>query len=460
MPCEGKFCSGCTLEESGVRRVPPEGNGSSKILLLGESPWVDEVKAGRPFSGAAGSYLDKLLRMTGITRSSLYITNVVNCKIPYLGYLDQFDAAPAIEQCQNYLDEAIRTVKPRVVLALGNVALRAACGVTGITSRQAYTHDSHWGIPCIPTFHPSYLMRGAHKLFGATAFAFLKAKEIAKGEYKRLPQSYLLDPPLEQARAYFASAPYEVAVDVETPRTSKVSKDEADELDDSYTLIRVGFNHTLGTAISMPYSEPYISLMKEFMAIPHRWILWNENYDIPRLLHNGFTIAGETLDAMWEWHFLQSDLLKGLDFVAPFFCDIPYWSDLADSQPAYYNACDNDATLRCHLGIKAALEKQGRWQAFETHCMRTGSVLKRMGPRGVLIDKVKQAVLKERLEAEYASSLADLQQQVPESVRKVKTWVKGPKVVTPEHKVEKITCPKCGGKCGQTVEEGYQASLL
>lgn len=423
--------------------MPPEGNGSSKILLLAESPWVDEIKAGRPFSGAAGSYLDKLLRMTGIDRFSLYITNVVNCKIPYLGYLDQFEAAPTIEQCRNYLDEAVRVVKPRVILALGNVALRAACGVTGITSRQAYTHDSHYGIPCIPTFHPSYLMRGAHKLFGATAFAFLKAKEIAKGEYKRLPQNYLLDPPLEEARAYFDAAPYEVAVDVETPRTSKVSKDEADELDDSYTLIRVGFSHTSGTAISMPYTQPYVDLMKEFMAKPHRWILWNENYDIPRLIHNGFTIAGETLDAMWEWHFLQSDLLKGLDFVAPFYSDIPYWSDLADAQPAYYNACDNDATLRCHLGIKAALVKQGRWNAFETHCRQPGIVLKQMSKAGILINKERQQSLKARLEKEHAKAIAKLQIDVPEAIKKLKQWKRSPKVITTDHIVEEVQCPKC-----------------
>src|SRR5215472_53233 len=163
----GPHCDGCPQEAIGERRILPDGKGSSRILIVGDSPWKDEIKQGKPFAGAAGAYLEKLIRMVGRERSDYIITNTMNCKPPRLQWTDSEEALPAITQCSPYLDELVRAVKPKVIIPLGNVALRRVCGVSGIQARQAYVHDSVFGIPAVPTFHPSFIMQGNHKFFGA-----------------------------------------------------------------------------------------------------------------------------------------------------------------------------------------------------------------------------------------------------------------------------------------------------
>ncbi|KKK77820.1 hypothetical protein LCGC14_2849750, partial [marine sediment metagenome] len=100
------------------------------------------------------------------TSSGQYSANgyvVSNCKPPTLNWTDQHwrpEVAKALAQCAPYLDDLVAQFKPRVVVPMGNVALRRSCGVSGIESRHSYVHESVWGIPAIPTFHPSYIMQG------------------------------------------------------------------------------------------------------------------------------------------------------------------------------------------------------------------------------------------------------------------------------------------------------------
>lgn len=459
---EGPYCSGCSQQEVGEKRLLPDGRGSSGILIVGDSPWNDEIRQGKPFAGAAGSYLDRLIRMIGRSRSDFLITNTMCCRPPRLGWTDSDESAPAITQCGPYLDDTIRAMKPKVIIPLGNVALRRCCGVSGIQARQAYVHDTHWGIPAVPTFHPSFIMQSNHKYFGAAAYAFKRAEEIAKGGFTRQSISYLIDAPPEHLEKYVTSGSGPMGIDIETPISSKVDEEEAEE-DPSYTIVRVSISVAPMTAATFPWSEPYISWLRAMLPTRRQLIMWNASFDEPRLIANGCNINGEVIDAMWMWHFLQSDLPKSLGFVSPFFTDLAAWKHLSESDLPLYSAIDSDATYRNYLGIRSALDKQGRWQAFQTHCQATGSILKRMGPRGILIDPSKQAELKARLEVEHQLALARLQLEVPESVRKLKTWKKGPKTITPQHITETLTCEKCGGigaKVPPKAEEAPKAQNL
>ncbi|KKM23989.1 hypothetical protein LCGC14_1609680, partial [marine sediment metagenome] len=123
---------------------------------------------------------------------------VSNCKPPTLNWTDQNfrpEVAKAFAQCAPYLDDLVAQFKPRVVVPMGNVALRRSCGVSGIESRHSYVHESVWGIPAIPTFHPSYIMQGNQKMGGAFVFALRRAMEAAKGALKPTKFELLLDPP-------------------------------------------------------------------------------------------------------------------------------------------------------------------------------------------------------------------------------------------------------------------------
>ena len=179
----GPKCSGCPNEMFGVKFIPPDGKGFQRIMVVGDSGWVDEARLGKPFMGAAGSFLDKhIFRRLGVNRDAFILTNTTWCRAPRLNFYDHAgpDAQEIINYCRPYLDELIEQTKPKVIVPLGNVAMRRILDVDGINSHQAYVHDSKYGIPVIPTFHPSFIMQNNHKYTPAMLFAFRRALEIAK----------------------------------------------------------------------------------------------------------------------------------------------------------------------------------------------------------------------------------------------------------------------------------------
>jgi uracil-DNA glycosylase family 4 len=112
-----KSCDYCQL--SGGRQVPGEGNPHADIMFIGEAPGKQEELAGRPFVGAAGRLLNRLLEDIGLKREDVYITNVIKCRPP-----QNRDPLPEeIEACRGWLDEQIRSIKPRVIILLGRHAL-------------------------------------------------------------------------------------------------------------------------------------------------------------------------------------------------------------------------------------------------------------------------------------------------------------------------------------------------
>ena len=92
----------------GVRFIEPDGTWYVGILLMGDSPWLDEIRMGRNFSGAAGYTLDRQLQLVNIDRRDLMVANTIWCKPLRLGWMDYpnryKDANDAIEHCRPNLD--------------------------------------------------------------------------------------------------------------------------------------------------------------------------------------------------------------------------------------------------------------------------------------------------------------------------------------------------------------------
>jgi len=106
---------------------------SPKLLLVGEAPGREEVKFSRPFSGAAGKHLDSFLELAGIDRQDIYITNAIKYRLskvnPKTGRLSNRPAAKdEIKSSRPCLLEEIDIIRPRCIVTLGNVPLRAVTG--------------------------------------------------------------------------------------------------------------------------------------------------------------------------------------------------------------------------------------------------------------------------------------------------------------------------------------------
>jgi DNA polymerase len=109
-------------------------------MLVGQNPGAEEDKIGRPFIGKAGKFLDKVIAKNGFNREELFVTNIVKHTSPK----NRKPLPDEIAACAPYLEEQIKTIKPKLVVLMGAVAWLA---------------PRVEGVKYVETYHPSAAMR-------------------------------------------------------------------------------------------------------------------------------------------------------------------------------------------------------------------------------------------------------------------------------------------------------------
>lgn len=154
-------CTQCALAESRTQVVFGVGDPEARLMFVGEAPGKNEDLQGEPFVGAAGRLLDSLLEEVGLSRSDVYIANVLKCRPP--GNRDP--RAEEIDACKGYLREQIRLISPEVVVTLGNFATKLLLNTeVGITRLRGRPHRWWLGAVLVPTFHPAAALRGGDRV--------------------------------------------------------------------------------------------------------------------------------------------------------------------------------------------------------------------------------------------------------------------------------------------------------
>ncbi len=156
-------CRRCRLHATRKNAVPGEGNVNSKIMIVGEAPGRTEDEMGRPFVGAAGNLLTKILRGFGVDRGDVYITNVVKCRPPN----NREPMDDETETCSIYLLSQLLLIKPKIVIALGNHAGRWFAdrfnlqwpGISRIRGRVLEGRIMDLELTVVPTYHPAAALR-------------------------------------------------------------------------------------------------------------------------------------------------------------------------------------------------------------------------------------------------------------------------------------------------------------
>ena len=149
-------CTRCKLHTSRTNIVFGEGDPQAALVFVGEGPGFEEDQQGRPFVGAAGQLLtDIIVKGMKLKREDVYICNIVKCRPPN----NRNPEPDEIETCVPFLVKQLEAIKPKVIIALGNVAAKALLKTSeGITSLRG-NWKTYQGIPLMPTFHPAYLLR-------------------------------------------------------------------------------------------------------------------------------------------------------------------------------------------------------------------------------------------------------------------------------------------------------------
>lgn len=125
------------------------------MMCIGEAPGADEDTQGRPFVGAAGQLLTKMIQALTLTRDEVYITNTVKCRPPG----NRVPQPDELAACRRYLDAQIAQIRPQVICTLGRTAANAVLGLDAPLSVLRGGSYTVGEIPVIVTFHPAHLLR-------------------------------------------------------------------------------------------------------------------------------------------------------------------------------------------------------------------------------------------------------------------------------------------------------------
>jgi DNA polymerase len=158
-------------------------------MFIGEGPGFHEDQQGRPFVGAAGQLLSEMLRVIGMRREDVFITNVVRCRPP-----GNRDPLPdELSACDVYSQRQIGVLKPKLIVTLGRYSMARFIGQGPMRDLHGRTREWN-GITCLAMYHPAAILRTPT----------LEMRRIYEDDFRKIP--VLLDQMRKKEAALAAAA--------------------------------------------------------------------------------------------------------------------------------------------------------------------------------------------------------------------------------------------------------------
>jgi len=164
-----KTCKKCDLCDTRKNAVPGKGNQNADIIFIGEAPGKNEDLYGEPFIGTAGKKLDDALKNAGLTRNSVYITNIVKCRPPKNRIPNDVEKS----MCNEYLKGEIAIINPKIICLLGNTPYYSILGGNEISKNHGKFVSKDDYLYLI-SFHPAAIIYNQ------------KLKKVFKNDMKKL----------------------------------------------------------------------------------------------------------------------------------------------------------------------------------------------------------------------------------------------------------------------------------
>jgi uracil-DNA glycosylase family 4 len=391
-------CLSCAVCSHGSDFSAIEGTGSSGILICGEASGEHEQRDQLPFRpwAPAGGVIERIFRRMGVSRNQFAITNILRCR----PRKDWFSGAPweysAARDCRPNLRAAIAEHKPRVIWALGNIAMRELTGFSGIAEEhESISYLSGYPVPImsdlsdasivvVPGFHPAYLRRGKMSHFEALARTLQRCVNIAAGRDREwmwgvIPDQkethgtleYQTHPSVSAADSFGArvleSQQAVVSYDIETYESASIDEDAREGFQD--TSIRLVQFAVSGVGVmACPFERAYYLTIQRILHSPnvkcgHNVWLFDNKVLRAAGEREGLDLnpRGTIHDTLQMFHHLQPDLPAHLQFCGQF-VQFPFpWKHLAGTDLAFYGCCDVDCTLRLYFMLEKTLKREGLW---------------------------------------------------------------------------------------------------
>lgn len=372
-----------------MRRVNGTGPRDAKLCLVAEAPGAEEETVGIPFIGPAGKMLNECLRDNGLTRQDVYITNVVKYRPPD-NKIDRLgEIGIDIIQQTLELKAELEKIKPNCVMAIGNIALQALCGRTGIKKWRGSLLESTLipGLKVIPTIHPAAALRGEIALLAFIRADIHKArKESGWSDFRSLPKrSFVINPSYEQVIATldkFESAQF-LSLDIESIRGTDI-------------ITEIGLGDSPRFAITIPmYKNKAVWPLEQEKEIWRRVrsllnnpnigkIIQNVNFERTMLRKWVGEIYPVYMDTMIAQHLLYAELPKDLSTIASLHTLEPHWK--SDKDADEYNVKDVSHTQECAEVMDEELKEINLYDFLHGYQMPFSAILWRATQKGVKVD--------------------------------------------------------------------------
>jgi len=486
-------CSGCALETLGTGFAIPEGTGRNGVLVLGEALGSHEAQEGLPFrpQAPAGSVLERAFRMCGYSREQFVVFNLVNCRPPNNELNGATYEDAALEHCRVHLKRVIEHYKPRVILALGAIALRSLSKMSG--QKQGLDHLRGYvlempefpGIHMIASYHPSGIQRGNWNVFPVFCRDIKYAVQIArdgynppavefiehasKAEFEYIRHACLSDESLVMSVDFetegnpnvFEDAQLNAALEeLYTELPSEVKKDKKLGTDQVITQTNISVYENQSFVFAhTPENQQYVA---QLLATPNPKTGFNcWMFDMLVAQFNGLPFNGVVTDVMWKIHALWPDIpgkrnkgkdeqqegsLMNLQYAASMYNWFAPWKHLVEQMPEYYGCHDSASCLMLHYALDSDMQalrygKDGPTvlDSYNQLVADIQPILSNMKRRGLPINKQKMLAFLKSVVLRQRELGGEIQKLIPNELRTTH-----PK--TGYAKAPTVKCEGCGGK--------------
>ena len=370
-----------------VMTVKGFGPTDAKICMIGEAPGATEVKTGEPFTGMSGQLLTKLMQSVGISRSDVYITNVIKEQPPgnnidvfiKFGTYGKVEMTPRYKEYEAQLYEELKGIKANVFVAVGNVALFALTRLLHVTKRRgSILHGTQIGDrKVIPIIHPASALRQ----FIFTNYIMHDLKRVVEEsvfpEIHTPARNYILRPSFLDSMNF-----------LERCKQSPSIGFDIEVMNEEVSCISFALNPF--EVISIPFTErgnDYFTLEQEKEV----WLSIANLLENPNIKHVGQNLAFDATflfmkygirvcnmeDTMIAQAICYPDLPKGLDFITSVYTKEPYYKDegkkwfkFGGSEMDFwlYNAKDSVVCLESWVTLQNDLKRLGNEETYRAQC--------------------------------------------------------------------------------------------
>lgn len=373
LPVRNANCELCPLHKT-ANTVCLLGDGPvpSKVMAIGEAPGAREDDVERPFSGVAGKYLDRILLEVGLPRNSIYITNSVRCRPPD----NRTPTKSEFKACSPYMQRELEIVNPEYVLLLGNAALQALTGKTGIMSKHGVVQKIG-GRTYLPTVHPAAVLRnpGHEGLFRADLLSFVRMVNGLDRRPETKTSLVKSAKGLAKLCQMLTTVETPISFDVETG-TKEMVRDEGglEPWAPDGVIHTVAFSWEPGTSYVVALEHPAIQwdipIDRVYEALNvalegKRMVGHNIKFDLQWMRAKGVNLYGH-FDTKLAAHLLDENRPSGLKPLARAYlgadeyeAGIGFSGGVTElTRLAIYNGKDSDYTLRLYHQFREELKRQ------------------------------------------------------------------------------------------------------